>query len=116
VLAHAAAFGSAYVLGASQASFLFVLTVHHEVQYLYFTYAMARWPMGPDQRQVFPRKDPRFEIRFAASYAILPLIFLAGAVGTGWYQEEWLVPVGVGGLFCHYWLDGRIWTRRSIPA
>jgi len=24
------------------------------------------------------------------------------------------VPLGVGGLFCHYWLDGRIWTRRSF--
>jgi hypothetical protein len=114
VLAHAVAFGSAYVLGAAQASFLFVLTVHHEVQYLFFTYAMARWPMGADQQQVFPRREPRFEIRFAASYAILPVIFLAGAGATGWYQEEWLVPVGVGGLFCHYWLDGRIWTRRSI--
>ena len=44
VLAHAVAFGSAYVLGATNASFLLVLAVHHEVQYLYFTYAMARWP------------------------------------------------------------------------
>ena len=44
VLAHAVAFGSAYVLGASNASFLLVLAVHHEVQYLYFTYAMARRP------------------------------------------------------------------------
>ena len=33
---------AAYVLGASNASFLLVLAVHHEVQYLYFTYAMAR--------------------------------------------------------------------------
>ena len=42
VLAHAVAFGSGYALGASNASFLLVLAVHHEVQYLYFTYAMAR--------------------------------------------------------------------------
>jgi hypothetical protein len=40
--AHDVAFGSGYVLGASNASFLLVLAVHHEVQYLYFTYAMAR--------------------------------------------------------------------------
>ena len=42
VLAHALAFGSAYLLGASNASFILVLAVHHEVQYLYFAYAMAR--------------------------------------------------------------------------
>ena len=42
VLAHAVAFGSGYVLGASNASFLLVLAVHHEVQYLYFAYAMSR--------------------------------------------------------------------------
>jgi hypothetical protein len=46
VLAHAVAFGSGYVLGASNASFLLVLAVHHEVQYLYFTYAMARQSTG----------------------------------------------------------------------
>src|SRR4029453_353817 len=42
VLAHAVAFGSGYALGASNASFLLVLAVHHEVQYLYFAYAMSR--------------------------------------------------------------------------
>ena len=45
VLAHAIAFGSAYALGASNASFVLVLAVHHEVQYLYFTYAMAQRPV-----------------------------------------------------------------------
>ena len=44
VLAHGVAFGSGYVLGASNVSFLLVLAVHHEVQYLCFTYAMARRP------------------------------------------------------------------------
>jgi hypothetical protein len=102
VLAHAVAFGSAYVLGATQTSFLFVLTVHHEVQYLYFTYAMAN-------RENYPS-----EIRFAASYAVWPVIGLAGTVGSSWYPISWLAPLGVGGLFCHYWLDGRIWTRRSM--
>jgi hypothetical protein len=42
VTAYALAFGSAYVLGAWSVSFIRVLVVHHEVQYLYFTYAMAR--------------------------------------------------------------------------
>ena len=42
VLAHCVAFGSGYVLGASNVAFLLVLAVHHEVQYLYFAYAMAR--------------------------------------------------------------------------
>ena len=46
VLAHGVAFGSGYVLGASNVSFYLVLAVHHEVQYLYFTYAMARRPVN----------------------------------------------------------------------
>jgi hypothetical protein len=50
VLAHAMAFASAYVLGASNAAFVLVLAVHHEVQYLYFTYAMARRLGGGSER------------------------------------------------------------------
>src|SRR5204863_1257104 len=46
VVANALAFGSSYVVGAWNMSFIFVLTVHHEVQYLYFTYAQARRPAG----------------------------------------------------------------------
>lgn len=114
VLAHAVAFSSAYVLGATNASFLWVLAVHHEVQYLYFTYAMARWPMRAGERENFLGGSAPSEIRFAACFALWPLIGLAGAVVTGWYQFQWLAPLGVGGLFCHYWLDGRIWTRRSM--
>ena len=113
VLAHAVAFGSAYVLGATNASFLFVLAVHHEVQYLYFTYAIARWPMLACNRENF-LENPRSKFRFAASFALWPLIGLFGAIVAGWYQFQWLAPLGVGGLFCHYWLDGRIWTRRSM--
>ena len=45
MVAHAVVFGSAYVLGATNASFLLVLAVHHELQYLYFTYAMVAYPM-----------------------------------------------------------------------
>jgi len=115
VLAHAVAFGSAYVLGATNASFFLVLAVHHEVQYLYFTYAMARRSMPSRNRGNFPG-TPQSEFRFAASFAIWPLIGLAGAMSSSWYQIEWLAPLGVGGLLCHYWLDGRIWTRRSMAS
>ena len=111
VLAHAVAFGSAYVLGATNASFLLVLAVHHEVQYLYFAYAMARQPVVARERFL---GNPKSEFRFAASFALWPLIGLSGALGSGWYQVEWLAPLGAGGLFCHYWLDGRIWTRRAL--
>jgi len=84
------------------------------VQYLYFSYAMARWPMAAHKQENLKVGNRQSEIRFAASFALWPLIGLAGALGSGWYQFEWLAPLGVGGLFCHYWLDGRIWTRRSM--
>jgi len=115
VFAHAVAFGSAYVLGATNASFLLILAVHHEVQYLYFTYAMGRRQRFSHGQENFPG-NPQSELRFAASFALWPLIGLAGALIPGWYQIEWLAPFGVGGLFCHYWLDGRIWTRHSMAS
>ena len=125
VLAHAVAFGSSYALGASNASFLLVLAVHHEVQYLYFTYAMARRSTTfADIRLARNDLDskashnagrvPRAEVNFAASFLVWPVIGFVGAVGAGWSKFEWLAPLGVGGLFCHYWLDGRIWTRQSF--
>jgi hypothetical protein len=116
VLAHAVAFGSAYLLGATNASFLFVLAVHHEVQYLYFTYAMARWPMLAHKQENLQVGNPQSEFRFAASFALWPLVGLFGAIAASLYPVEWLAPLGVGGLFCHYWLDGRIWTRRSMAT
>jgi hypothetical protein len=85
------------------------------VQYLYFTYAMARRPVIASEPENF-LENPQSEIRFAASFIRWPLIGLAGAIAAGWYQLEWLAPLGVGGLFCHYWLDGRIWTRRAMKA
>jgi hypothetical protein len=97
VVAHAVAFGSAYVLGAANVSFMLVLAVHHEVQYLAFTYAMAR---REGVRGIGP-----------LSYLLWPGLGLAGAVAGGWLELSWLAPLGIGGLFCHYWLDGRIWTR-----
>jgi hypothetical protein len=127
VLAHAVAFGSSYALGASNASFLLVLAVHHELQYLYFTYAMARRSATfADIKLAMNDLDskasynvgrvPREEINFAASFLVWPVVGFVGAVVSGWLQFQWLAPLGVGGLFCHYWLDGRIWTRRSWHA
>jgi hypothetical protein len=130
VLAHTVAFGSGYVLGASNVSFLLVLAVHHEVQYLYFTYAMARHSTGSrvvsragidvamkDLHAKASSRDGRVlqtEAGHAASFLIWPVIGFVGAIVGGWSQLKWLAPLGMGGLFCHYWLDGRIWTRRSF--
>jgi hypothetical protein len=130
VLAHAVAFGSGYVLGASNASFLLVLAVHHEVQYLYFAYAMARRPQSfhaVSGTEITPvlnianssspsRAGPKFrtEKERVASFLVWPVIGFVGAVVGGWSNFQWLAPLGMGGLFCHYWLDGRIWMRRSL--
>jgi hypothetical protein len=130
VLAHAVAFGSSYALGASNASFLLVLAVHHEVQYLYFAYAMSRrsaiitgarknetdrGTSGSYATAVSAREDDfRFELKHAASFLVWPVIGFVGAVVGGWLKLEWLASLGLGGLFCHYWLDGRIWTRKSF--
>jgi hypothetical protein len=102
--------------------------VHHEVKYIYFTYAMARRPPNlfeksktgvdaPVQRPDAKASNEtgrefRTEFVHAASFAIWPVIGFAAATAGGWLQLEWLAPLGMGGLFCHYWLDGRIWTRR----
>ena len=128
VLAHAVAFGSGYLLGASNASYLLVLAVYHEVQYLYFTYAMARGTASfPASRRLtiplrtkFLDSSARFytarallpELTFAASFLRWPVIGFTGAILGQWLHLPWLAPLGMGGLFCHYWLDGRIWTRR----
>ncbi|MGE5303508.1 MAG: hypothetical protein ACM3TN_09290 [Alphaproteobacteria bacterium] len=130
VLAHAVAFGSAYVLGARNASFLLVLAVYHEIQYLYFTYAMARRTAincatsRKATDQATNDLDPQgsfsagrllpTEIKFAASFLVWPVIGFTGAIFGSWAQLPWLAPLGIGGLFCHYWFDGRIWTRRSF--
>jgi hypothetical protein len=132
VLAHVVALGSSYALGAANASFLLVLAVHHEVQYLYFTYAMARRSEGFQSAKSVSndtaltsamadasfKLEPEFrrEVRHAASFLRWPVIAFVAAVGGGWLELAWLAPFGVGGLFCHYWLDGRIWTRKSLNA
>ena len=106
VVAHAVAFGSGYALGASNASFLLVLAVHHEVQYLYFAYAMSRrsaivsgaCKSGTDgaMRHSYStalsarEDDVRFELKHAASFLVWPVIGFGerlsavGSLSNGW--------------------------------
>ncbi len=127
VLANGVAFGSSYVLGAANASFLLVLAVHHEIQYLYFAYAMARrsggFPAAQRSRTARIAQDANMfcaargrlsEAKSMASFLVWPVIGFNGAIVGGWLNLSWLRPLGVGGLFCHYWLDGRIWIRRPV--
>jgi hypothetical protein len=129
VLAHAVAFGSSYVLGATDPSFLFVLAVHHEVQYLYFTYAVSRASAcatgrktGTDSESAAPpapasaRDVLPLELSRLARFSIWPALGFAGALTGTWLNLSWLATVGMAGLFCHYWLDGRIWTRRALSV
>jgi hypothetical protein len=106
-----------------------VLAVYHEVQYLYFAYAMARHsesfcdPKGLEGAMAPARANAdtplqmktelRREARHTVSFLRWPVIGFVGAVVGGWIELAWLAPLGIGGLFCHYWLDSRIWTGRS---
>lgn len=124
VLAHAVAFGSGYVLGAANASYLFVIAVHHEIQYLSFTYSVAR--RRTDSHSAIQdvcsvnlcraERRLRAEASLIASFLFWPVIGFVGAVFGSWLQFPALAPLGAGGLFCHYWLDGRIWRRPSVNA
>jgi hypothetical protein len=115
VVAHAIAFGSSYALGATNASFLLVLAVHHEIQYLYFAYAMARRAAGSNAASACAATPLwRREACALASFLVWPVIGFSGAIAGSALQLSWLAPLAVGGLYSHYWLDGRIWTRRAI--
>jgi hypothetical protein len=132
VLSHATAFGSAYALGASHPSFLLALAVHHEVQYLYFTYAMSRrsatnhngsqtcgdatTAVGISETSRRAGSESRTELQHAGYFMIWPVIGFSGAMAGGWLELEWLAPLGMGGLFCHYWLDARIWRGARLTA
>jgi hypothetical protein len=108
VVANAMAFGSAYVVGAWNPSFIFVLVLHHEVQYLAFTYAMARTGSAR------PVLGMRANLALLASFAVWPALDLASwALCRGWDPPESLGPFLTAGLLAHYWLDGRIWTGRA---
>jgi hypothetical protein len=107
VLANAVAFGSAYVVGAWSTAFILVLVLHHEVQYLYFTYAMAR-QAGRDRRPGLGG-----ELTLLGSFAVWPLVGLASWAACTMSGLDWLSPFLAAGLLSHYWLDGRIWTARA---
>jgi hypothetical protein len=102
VIANALAFGAAYVLGAWSFAFILVLALHHEIQYLCFAYAVQR-RSGPS----------RSELRRLGSFALWPALGLASWAACKVADTEWLAPLLVGGLLCHYWLDSRIWTARA---
>ncbi len=108
VLANGLGFGSAYALGAWTASFVLVLAIHHEVQYLYFTYALARRGEKTGGRGGVAR-----EARRLARFALWPAIGLASWALCTWSALELLEPFLTAGLLGHYWLDGRIWTARA---
>jgi len=106
VVANAVAFGSGYVLGARSMSFMLVLALHHEVQYLFFTYAMAR-------RSAARVGELRGELRLLASFALWPMLGLTSWALCQLSVSDWVPPFLVSGLLCHYWLDGRIWRPRA---
>jgi hypothetical protein len=107
VLANAVAFGSAYVLGAWTVSFVLVLAVHHEVQYLYFTYALAR------RDRMIAGDGAGAELRRLARFAVWPVLGLASWAACTYSGSAALAPFLTAGLLGHYWLDGRIWTARA---
>jgi hypothetical protein len=107
VTANAVGLGSAYVLGAWTASFLLVLVLHHEGQYLAFTCATTSTgaPSSPGARADLTR---------LMSFATWPILGLGSWVlCRGWDPPAIVEPFLIGGLLAHYWLDGRIWTARA---
>jgi hypothetical protein len=104
VVANAVAFASGYVLGAWNMSFMLVLALHHEVQYLSFTYAMARRSTAARLGELGG------ELRLLASFALWPVLGLTSWALCQRSEADWVAPFLVSGLLCHYWLDGRIWT------
>jgi hypothetical protein len=107
VLTNALGFGSAYVLGAWSSSFVLVHAIHHEVQYLYFTYAVAR------RAEVSTVQAGTSEIRRLVRFAIWPTIGLGSWAVCKVSGLGALEPFLTAGLLGHYWLDGRIWTARA---
>ena len=108
VLADALGFGSAYVLGAWTSSFVLVLAIHHEVQYLYFTYAVARQADGFPGPGGRPGSTPARAVRAVAG----DRLHVLGPVPGG-RASTCSCPFLTAGLLGHYWLDGRIWTARA---
>ena len=113
VLANAVAFGSAYVVGAWSTAFLLVLVLHHEVQYLYFTYALARRDGGTGHRGLVGEMRLLGPIRGVAVWSGLA----SWAACTLFRAATPLSPFLRGRApLSHYWLDGRIWTAQPGPG
>jgi hypothetical protein len=83
------------------------LAIHHEVQYLYFTYAVAR------RAEISGDQQPVREVRRLARFALWPTIGLASWAMCKISGLDALDPFLTAGLLGHYWLDGRIWTARA---
>jgi hypothetical protein len=107
VLANVLGFGSAYVLGAWNSGFVLVLAIHHEVQYLFFAYAVARRGQGSGGRGAIA------EVGRLARFAVWPLLGLASWAACTMSGIGGLEPFLTAGLLGHYWLDGRIWNARA---
>jgi hypothetical protein len=107
VVANALGVGSAYVLGAWAASYALVLAIHHEVQYLYFAYAVAR------AGEASGGPGLATEARRLARFALWPAIGLTSWAMCKTSGLDVLEPFLTAGLLGHYWLDGRIWTARA---
>ena len=99
VLTHAVAFGSGYVLGATMRRFS---SSSPSITRCNISISLTPWRGGqwpPIKQENLKVESHQSEIRFAASFALWPLIGLAGALGSGWYQLEWLAPLGCRGTF-----------------
>jgi hypothetical protein len=81
VLANAVGFGSAYVLGAWTSSFVLVLALHHEAQYLCFTYALARRADALTGQAAVPRRAGSPGSRSGGDRARVLGIVLVGGPG-----------------------------------
>ena len=121
VVANALGFGSAYVLGAGNSWFVLVLAIHHEVQYLFFTYARARLsPAGCRHSRPDPgvaaaswRGRAGAEAARMGRFAVWPVLGLGSWMLCTMTGVGGLEPFLTAGLLGHYWLDGRIWNARA---
>jgi len=48
-----------------------------------------------------------------ASFAVWPALGLASWAACQGSEATWVPAFLISGLLCHYWLDGRIWTKRA---
>lgn len=110
VAAHAAALGTAYFLGARRVSFLLVLAVFHEIQYLYFAWAVAR------PKEATPSRAAELR-RFLFGFLRWPILSVLFGLYLNHGEAPWVIPLGQGVLLAHYWLDGVIWKGPAMrPA